>query len=290
MPDEIRTRADFEHLINGYDGAIHYWDHHFGRLLAALEELGLSDEVAIVVSADHGESFGELGSYAEHGLASEPVNRIPLIVYWPGITDDGRARSYGHLLYNIDYAPTVLDLLGVSEMPAKWQGSSFALLLRGEEQEGREYLVLGQGAHTYQRSVRTARHMYTRTYHPGSFQAEWESLWDLEADPHMTENLVEKEPALLAQMRSHLLEWWHRYAGTPGALPDPMQISLQQGPTLYSDPVEFEAYLRRTGRAEAADDLRERLRVDNGAVPVSWHAQSPLPTLKAPDLSPEAER
>jgi hypothetical protein len=115
-------------------------------------------------------------------------------------------------------------------------------------------------------------------------------LWDLEDDPHMTENLVEKEPALLAQMRSHLLEWWHRYAGTPGALPDPMQISLQQGPTLYSDPVEFEAYLRRTGRVEAADDLRERLRVDNGAVPVSWHAQAPLPTLKAPDLSPEAER
>jgi arylsulfatase A-like enzyme len=290
MPDAIRTRADFEHLINGYDGAIHYWDHHFGRLLAALEEMGIEDEVAIVVSADHGESFGELGSYAEHGLASEPVNRIPLIVYWPGITDDGQARSYEHLLYNIDYAPTVLDMLGGAELPAKWQGTSFAALLRGEELEGREYLVLGQGAHTYQRSVRTARHMYTRTYHPGSFQAEWESLWDLDADPHMTENLVGKDPALLAQLRSHLLEWWHRYAGTPGALPDPMQISLQQGPTLYSDPVEFEAYLRRTGRAEAADNLRERLRVDNGAVPVSWHAQAPLPTLRAPDLSPEADR
>ncbi|WP_432536363.1 sulfatase family protein [Kineococcus arenarius] len=276
MPDEVRTRADFEHLINGYDGAIMYWDHHFGRLLDALEEMGISDEVAVVVSADHGESFGELGSYAEHGLASEPVNHIPLVFFWPGVTDDGRQRSYDHLLYNIDYAPTILELVGAGEKPEKWQGTSFAPLLRDQEQEGRDHLVLGHGAHTFQRSVRTRTHMYTRTYHPGSFLAEWESLWDMEADPHQTENLLEKDPETVDRMRSMLLQWWHELAATPGALPDPMQISLQTGPTLYSDPVEFEAYLRRTGRTEAADDLAERLRPRNGAVPVSWHAQRPI--------------
>ena len=290
MPDAIRTRADFEHLVNGYDGAIHYWDHHFGRLLDALAELGLDGEVAVVVSADHGESMGELGSYAEHGMASEPVNRIPLIVHWPGVTDEGQARHYDHLLYNIDYAPTVLDMLGVTELPEKWQGTSFAPLLRGAELERRDHLVLGHGAHTYQRSVRTATHMYTRTYHPGSFTVDWESLWDMQADPHQTENLAAKEPELLDRMRARLLDWWHTYAATPGALPDPMQISMQQGPTLYSDPVEFEAYLRRTGRTEAADDLRERLAVRNGAVPVSWHAQAPLPVLRVPDRPGETVR
>jgi arylsulfatase A-like enzyme len=70
MPDEIRTRADFEHLINGYDGAIHLWDFEFGRLRRAIADMGLAGEVAIIVSADHGESFGELGLYAEHGLAA----------------------------------------------------------------------------------------------------------------------------------------------------------------------------------------------------------------------------
>ncbi|MFD7529855.1 sulfatase-like hydrolase/transferase [Streptomyces sp. NPDC059849] len=87
MPDAIRSRADFEHLINGYDGAVHHWDHHFGRLMAALEELGIAEETAVIVSADHGESFGEQGSYAEHGLANEPTHRLPLILYWPGVTD-----------------------------------------------------------------------------------------------------------------------------------------------------------------------------------------------------------
>ena len=114
MPDEIRTRADFEHLINGYDGAIHFWDSEFGRLRRTIEEMGLADEVAIVVSSDHGESFGELGLYAEHGLASEPVHRLPMIVHWPGITDQPgvAATRNDALLYNIDYAPTILDLLG----------------------------------------------------------------------------------------------------------------------------------------------------------------------------------
>jgi hypothetical protein len=83
-------------------------------------------------------------------------------------------------------------------------------------------------------------------------------------------------------MRSHLFEWWHRYAGTPGALPDPMQTSLQTGPTLYSKPEEYAAHLRATGRAELADDLEARLHPDNGAVEVSWHAQAPLPTLRVP--------
>ncbi|WP_258933686.1 sulfatase-like hydrolase/transferase [Nesterenkonia pannonica] len=125
MPDQIRTRGDFKHLINGYDGAIHYWDHHFGLLLDALEEMGIRDEVAIVVSADHGEAFGELGSYGEHGFASEPVHHIPLLISWPGLSEDAQNSSDSSLLYNIDYAPTICELLGL-EIPEKWQGESFA--------------------------------------------------------------------------------------------------------------------------------------------------------------------
>src|SRR5690606_33167404 len=115
MPDQVRTRDDFVHLINGYDGAILYWDHQFGRLREAIERMGITDEVAIVVSADHGEAFGELGSYGEHALASEPVHRLPMIFFWPGLTDDMELRSNDALLYNIDYAPTLCELLGIEK-------------------------------------------------------------------------------------------------------------------------------------------------------------------------------
>ncbi|WP_194923028.1 sulfatase family protein [Catenulispora pinisilvae] len=271
MPDAITSRADFEHLINGFDGAIAYWDHHFGQLMTTLEELGIADDTAVIVSADHGESVGEQGLYAEHGLANEPTHRVPLIVYWPGVTDDlpETARRNDALLYNIDYAPTLCEMLGMSA-PAGWQGTSFAAAIHGEEINSRDYLVLGHGAHTYQRAVRTRDHLYIRTYHPGCFRAEWEQLFNVTEDPYLTQDLRESEPGLAATMRSHLAEWWNEYAGRPGALPDPMQATLQTGPTYYNDPVRYAQHLRDTGRAHLAEDLEGRLASLN--IPVSWHA------------------
>ncbi|MFG2629263.1 sulfatase [Streptomyces sp. NPDC048473] len=274
MPDAITSRADFEHLINGFDGAISYWDHYFGQLMATLEELGIAGETAVIVSADHGESFGELGMYAEHGMASEPVHRLPLVVHWPGLTDDlpDEARRNDALLYNIDLAPTLCELIGLDK-PVGWQGESFAAALRGEPVTSREYLVLGHGAHTYQRAVRTRDHLYMRTYHPGSFRAEWEHLFHVTEDPHLTHDLLDEEPELTARMRAHLAEWWHEYAGRPGCLPDPMQSNLQTGPVYYSDPIRYAQHLRDTGRDRLAADLEERLATLN--VPVPWHAPHP---------------
>jgi arylsulfatase A-like enzyme len=272
-PEEVRTRDDFVHLINGFDGTIMYWDTLFGELLATLDELGIAEETAIIVSADHGECFGEHGSYGEHGHANEPVNRVPLIVYWPGVTDDlpDSARHCDSLLYNIDYAPTLCDLLGIP-IPPGWQGTSFAGAIRGQKIPSREYLVLGQGAHTYQRAVRTRDHMYIRTYHPGACKVEWEELFDVTNDRHLTRDLLKEQPDLAAQMRTHLSEWWHTYAGRPGALPDPMQTTLQTGPVYYNDPGRYMDHLRNTGRAHLAEDLKQRLAVATGATPVSWHA------------------
>ncbi|NEE03228.1 sulfatase family protein [Phytoactinopolyspora halotolerans] len=272
MPDAVRTRADYEHLINGFDGTIMYWDHYFGQLLAALEEMGIADETAIIVSADHGESFGENGSYGEHGLANEPTHRLPLVVYWPGVTDQlpDDARRCDSLLYNIDLAPTLCEMLGFP-VPDGWQGESFAAAIRGEQIGSREYLVFGHGAHTYQRAVRTRDHLYIRTYHPGAFRAEWEQLFDVTSDPHLTVDLLQKEPALADRMRGHLSEWWNHYAGRPGALPDPMLTTLQTGPTYYNDPVRYAEHLRRTGRAHLAADLEERLAVVTPTTPISWH-------------------
>ncbi|GLH96797.1 sulfatase family protein [Phytohabitans aurantiacus] len=273
MPDAIRDRADFEKLINGFDGAILYWDEHFGHLLRTLEELGIADQTAIIVSADHGEAFGENGQYAEHGLASEPIQRVPLVVYWPGLTDrlPEAARRDNSLLYHIDLAPTICDLLDIP-VPEGWQGTSFADAIRGEEIASREYLVLGHGAHSYQRAVRTRDHLYIRTFHPGAFRAEWEQCFDVTNDPHLTHDLLPESPELGARMRSLLAEWTWTYTGGPGALPDPMMTTLHIGPTYYNDPARYVAHLRATGREHLADDLEARLRAVPGATRVSWHA------------------
>lgn len=278
MPDAVRSRAEFELLINGYDATILYWDRYFGQLLDLLDELGLADDTAIIVSGDHGVSLGENGSYAEHGLANEPTLRVPLIMYWPGLTDQLTVgtRHRREMIYNIDFAPTLCDLLGIPA-PRGWQGRSFAPAVRGEAIDARPYLVLGQGAHTYQRAVRTADHLYIRTYHPGSFRAEWEQLFDVTRDPYLTDDLLADRPDVSAEMRGHLSEWWHRTAGGPGSPPDPMLSTLQTGPTYYADPVDYMKHLRSTGRKDLADDLMERLDVATGTPSVWW--ESPEPNL-----------
>ena len=276
MPDAIRSREDFELLINGYDATILYWDRYFGQLLDLLDELGIADDTAIIVSGDHGESLGENGSYAEHGLANEPTLRVPLVVYWPGVTDavEAGSRHRSELVYNIDFAPTLCDMLGVP-VPPGWQGRSFASSIRGERAETRPYLVLGQGAHTYQRSVRTKDHLYIRTYHPGSFRAEWEQLFDVTHDPYLTRDLLPDLPNLAAEMRCKLSEWWHRNAGLPGSPPDPMLTTLQTGPTYYADPPVYIEHLRSTGRNDLAVDLSERLNVAVGTPSVWWETPEP---------------
>jgi len=83
----IRTVADAKAHMDGYDTGIHYADHFVGKLIDDLKRLGVYDETAIIISADHGENQGELNVWGDHQTADYACNRIPLIVRWPGITD-----------------------------------------------------------------------------------------------------------------------------------------------------------------------------------------------------------
>lgn len=260
MPDAIRDRRDFEHLINGYDGEIMYWDHHFGQLLNKLADLGILADTVIIVTADHGESFGENGSYCEHGLANEPTHRIPLIIRWPGVTNHvpTERRRCSELLYNIDLGPTLCELLGLPT-PAGWHGMSFAPAIKGLPFEGRGMLFLGHGAHTYQRAVRTADFLYVRTLHTGCFRTEPEELFHVTSDPHLTRNVLGEYPDLVKRLQAAQSDWWHRYAGAAGAPPDPMQATLGEGPVLYTQPERYVRFLEERGRLDHAQHLRTRL-------------------------------
>ena len=183
QPGKITDRASLRRHIDGYDTAIRYADDYFGRIVDRLKDAGVYDETAILVSADHGENQGELGIWAEHATADIATCRIPLIVRWPdcrrkGETDDS-------LRYNVDLAPTLMDLLGGAK-PALWDGESFAPALTGlgETPPDREDIVISQCAHVCQRSVRWADWLYMRTYHDGFHLFPQEMLFDIAGDPY----------------------------------------------------------------------------------------------------------
>jgi arylsulfatase A-like enzyme len=260
MPDAIRSRADFERMVTGYDGAVMYWDRHLGVLLDCLDELGILDETAVVVTSDHGECLGEGGCYGDHPMVNEASHRVPMVVRWPGLTEalDPSSRHVEGLVYHLDICPTVCELLGIP-VPQGWEGASFAPAVRGERFAGRDQLVLSHGAYTYQRGVRTKDHLYVRTLHPGCWRLEREQLYDVSADPHTTRDLLAERPGLASELGAALEEWRQAHLSLSGPQPDPMEAARYEGPADAFDASRYLARLRATGRRHLAEDLEGRL-------------------------------
>jgi arylsulfatase A-like enzyme len=267
---EITSMDDWRRHIDGYDCGVAYADRHAGMLLEALDEQGvLDDELAIIVSSDHGENQGELGIYAEHATADNITCRIPMIVKWPG----GRSGAVDSgLRHNLDLAPTLAEILGRDPSP-RWDGVSYAASLTGEGSPGvrrddrgpdltpgKEHLVVSQCCHVCQRSVRFANWLYVRTYHDGYHLFPGEMLYDVEADPHEQSDLASERPDLCREAAHRLAEWHDRMMGTMPEAVDPLWTVMKEGGPFHARGrlKAYCEYLEATGRGAAIEELRRR--------------------------------
>jgi arylsulfatase len=118
-PSQYRSR---------YAGEIRYFDEWLGRLLEAAERGSGSRDLVVLLTADHGESFGEEDFYFSHGHATTPdLSRVPFLLRAPGLPP-GRRREVVH---HVDILPTLLDLAGLPA-PAEARGIALGPALRGE--------------------------------------------------------------------------------------------------------------------------------------------------------------
>jgi len=249
VPKQLRTVADFKKWIDGYDTGIHYADMYVGKLMDKLEELGILDDTAILISSDHGENQGELNIYADHHTADVITSRVPCLLKWPGRTPAVMNACH----YQSDVAATILEMWGMA-VPAKWDGRSFAAALTSGEDAGRDYLVASQNCWACQRMVRWDQYSLVRTYDTGLKQFPRVMLFDVEADPHLQHNLEVRDHGLA------LLEQWHdEMMQTSDYNIDPMwNVIREGGPYHTRDNVEMYCKrLRETGRNDAADYLEK---------------------------------
>ena len=225
MPGAIHTRADFEHMITGYDASIAYVDHYVKQVIDDLERQSILDDAILIVSADHGDAFGEHGIYSDHVCADECINHIPLIIRWPGVTKPDSVCD--SMLYNVDFSATLLDMIGAPK-PAHYDGMSFLENVKGNAGFGRDYLVWGHALYAVQRAVRTRRHLLVRTYDDYGYQFEPLELYDMEQDPHQTHNLAKDRPEVVAQHDHLLAEWIQEQMMKEYAGQDPFSLVLQE--------------------------------------------------------------
>ena len=111
-------------MLSAYYASVAFMDAQVGRILRALDELGLTDNTIVVFTADHGYHLGEHEFWQKMSLHEEST-RIPLIVAAPGV----KPAVAGGLAQQIDIYPTLAEMAGL-EVPEHVQGKSLLPVLR----------------------------------------------------------------------------------------------------------------------------------------------------------------
>jgi arylsulfatase A-like enzyme len=176
-----------------YDAELAYNDGEIGKLVERLKALDLYDDTAILVTADHGEEFGEHGATRHGKTLYQQVLRIPGILKLPG--SRYRGRRVKALASNIDSGPTLLEVAGI-EAPEEFQGLS----LLGDRSERQRAVAELVAPNNVAYSMRDGRLKHIKVLVPEPA----EMLFDLERDPAEEVNLLPSAPTEGAALASDL--------------------------------------------------------------------------------------
>ena len=168
----------------GYYAAVSAIDHNVGRLTAALDELGLTENTIVVYYSDHGDMFSYRGGDHKFTCHEDSI-KVPMIVSWPGTIEAGSVVE--EFVGLQDLMPTILDWAGL-EIPDYLHGKSMMPLLGGESVPWRDAHYtenITRDTRIDQRSIRTHEWKLILTRPVGGLRAYTGSheLYDLINDP-----------------------------------------------------------------------------------------------------------
>lgn len=123
--DWVRERAGREYA--GYHAMVANLDHNVGRILAALDRLGMAFDTEILFFSDHGDMLGSHGQFRKMSPLEESI-RIPFLYHTRDLYSQQRRGNPYRCINHVDIAPTTLGLCGI-ETPAWMEGADHAGLL-----------------------------------------------------------------------------------------------------------------------------------------------------------------
>jgi uncharacterized sulfatase len=179
-PEKLKT------FKRAYLASISFVDAQVGKVLDALDRLGLADKTIVVFWGDHGWCLGEHGQWQKTLLFDEAVH-VPFIIATP---DRKKGETCPRTVELLDIYPTLADLCGL-DAPKTVEGKSLRPLLKDPQAQWTKPAVTQQirnheGRQIMGYSVRTERWRYTE-WDGGKLGAE---LYDHDADPHEWNNLA----------------------------------------------------------------------------------------------------
>ena len=122
-----------------YYGMISFMDQQIGRILNALDRLGIADNTLVVFTTDHGHFLGQHGLIAKGAFHYEDLLRLPFIVRYPGYVPAGRTSTSLQAL--IDLPSTFLAAAGLP-IPGIMQGVDQLPVWRGEAAQERDEVIV----------------------------------------------------------------------------------------------------------------------------------------------------
>ncbi|MEI6658690.1 MAG: sulfatase [Planctomycetota bacterium] len=191
MDDDLRRKAR-----QAYAASVSFLDAQVGRVIAALDRLGLADDTIVVFTSDHGYHLGEHGLWQKMSLFEESC-RVPLLIVWPGTSHAGGVASAP--VSQVDLYPTIAAGCGLAA-PSGLPGQDLAPILADPAKPGRNWAITqvtraakkkdaaagGADGRFFGYSLRTPRWRYT----------EWDEgrsgreLYDHDVDPRELANLA----------------------------------------------------------------------------------------------------
>jgi acyl-CoA synthetase (AMP-forming)/AMP-acid ligase II/arylsulfatase A-like enzyme/Tfp pilus assembly protein PilF/acyl carrier protein len=198
-----------ERYSDRYDGEVAASDKIVGDFLEELRRLGIYDKAVIVLLSDHGEGLGDHGEYQHSIFLYREVVQVPLLVKLPGARHAG--ETVRGLTQLADVFPTLAALAGLPA-PEGLPGTSILSLLGAETPPDREvyaetwYPRLHFGWSELTSLVR-GPHQYIEAPQP--------ELYDLEADPRQTRNILARNRRLYADLRRRTAAY-HKPLAPPG--------------------------------------------------------------------------
>jgi arylsulfatase A-like enzyme len=185
-----------------YDGAIAYIDAKLGELFARLKQLGLYDDAIIVVTSDHGQSFGEKGLVGHGSSVYQEQVHVPLIIKYPGVA---HAEVGNRLVSHVDLLPTILASLGYET--GSLPGHSLLAPQPTQAIIFSESFPCDLLVSLSERFRRIERAIFTDDFKLITATNGTRQFYDLSADPHEEHNVYAERLPVASTLEADLHHW-----------------------------------------------------------------------------------